>query len=187
MAQPETGRSRTLSDDEEITIPSQDHADVRNMEIRYEQSDNTQQEDWLLLTEPMLGARPRQTGGLRAPAIEDPVLRDAAEVSAVRHSNGTLRLSPGRRIFKEEEVFTPPRGGGHPVPEPHGVQSEAQAVPRTFPEDTVRDGGKGQRNFRSPVKMLVNTVSGCEGIWRYWTDSPTTVNSGQIYSWLQQL
>ena len=32
-------------------------------------------------------------------------------------------------------------------------------MPRIFPEDTVRDGGKGQRNFRSPVEMLVNTVS----------------------------
>ena len=42
---------------------------------------------------------------------------------------------------------------------PQGVQSEARAVPKIFPEDTVRDGGKGQRNFRSPVEMLVNTFS----------------------------
>ena len=112
MAQPETGGERTFSDDEEITIPSQDRADGRNMDFCYEQSENTQRENWLLLTEPKLRARPRQTGGERPPAMEDPVIRDAAEVSAVRHPNGTLRLSPGRQIFREEEVFTPPRGGG---------------------------------------------------------------------------
>ena len=91
--------------------------------------------------------------------MEDSVFRDAAGVSAVRHPNGTLRLWPERRIFMEEEVFTPPRGGGRQVPEPQGVQSEARAVPKTVPEDTVRNSGKGQRNFRSPVEMLVNTVS----------------------------
>ena len=89
----------TLSDDEEITIPSQDRADVRNIDIRDEQSENTQREDWRLPTEPMHGARPRQTGGERPPAIENPVFRDAAEISAVRHPSGTLRLSPGRRIL----------------------------------------------------------------------------------------
>ena len=45
----------------------------------------------------------------------------------------------------QEEVFTPPRGGRQ-VPESQGVQSEANS-------------GKGQRNFRSPIEMLVNTVS----------------------------
>ena len=95
MAQPETGGVRTTegegdkletpSDDEEITIPSQDSADIRNVDIRDEQSENTQLEDWLLPTEP-------------------------------RHPNGTLRLSPERRIFMEEEVFTPPRGGGRSGP-----------------------------------------------------------------------
>ena len=56
MAQPETGgvkmsvgesaKLETLSDDEKITIPSQDRdrkiADVRNIDIRDEQSENTQ-------------------------------------------------------------------------------------------------------------------------------------------------
>ena len=69
----ESDKLKMLSDDEEITIPSQDRADVRNMDIRYEQSENTQREDWLLPTEPMHGAQPRQTGGERPPAIEDPV------------------------------------------------------------------------------------------------------------------
>ena len=52
MAQPETGGVRTTedesekletsSDDEEITIPSQDNAEVRNVDIRDEHSENTQ-------------------------------------------------------------------------------------------------------------------------------------------------
>ena len=49
--------------------------------------------------------------------------------------------------------------GGRPAPEPQGVQREVRAVPKIFPEDTVRDGGQGQKNVGSPIDMLVNTVS----------------------------
>ena len=91
--------------------------------------------------------------------MEDSVFRDAADVFAVRHPNGTLRLSPGRRIFMEEDVFTPPRGGGCLAPEPQGVQKEARAVPKIFPEDIKRDGGQDQKNVGSPIDTLVNTVS----------------------------
>ena len=108
MAQPETGGVRTTedesekletsSDDDEITIPSQDNAEVRNVDIRDEHSENTQREDWLLLTEPWHGARP--------PATKDSSLKNAADIF------GTLRLSPGRRVDMKEEVFTPPGGGG---------------------------------------------------------------------------
>ena len=72
MAQPETGGVRTTedegdtletpSDDEAITIPSQERDDLQNVDIRGEQSENRQREDWLLPTEPRNGARPRQTG-----------------------------------------------------------------------------------------------------------------------------
>ena len=146
----------TLSDDGEITIPSQDRdrkiADIRNIDIRDEQSENTQREDWLLPTEPMHGARPRQTSGECPLAMENPGFRDASEISAVRS------LSPGWRIVMEEEIFTPPRGVG-PAPEPQGVQLEVRAVPQIVPEDRSRDDGQGQRNFRSAVEMMVNTVS----------------------------
>ena len=124
MAQPETGEVRTTehegdklekpSDDEEITFPSQDSADVQDVDIRDEHSENTR-EDLLLLNEPWHGAQPRQTGGEHPPTMEDPVLRDAADFSAVRHLNGTLRLSPGRRILMEQDVFTPPRGAVWPL------------------------------------------------------------------------
>ena len=106
----------------------------------------------------MHGARPRQTSGERPPAMENPVFRDAAEISGVQHPSGTLRLSPGRRIVMEEEISTPPRGG-RPAPEPQGVQREVRAAPQIVPEDRSQDDGLGQRNFRSPVEMLVNTVS----------------------------
>ena len=62
----------------------------------------------------------------------------------------------------KEEVFTPPGGGGggRQVPHPRGVQSEAQAMSKTVPEDTVRlNSGKGQRKFKSPIEMLANTVA----------------------------
>ena len=118
--------TETPTDDEEITKPSQDRnkeiSDIPNFDISDEQTlENTQREDWLRPTEPMHGARPRQTGRKRPPVIDNPALRDAAEhtadryaaeKSAVRHSSRTFRLSPGRRILMEEEVFTPPRGGG---------------------------------------------------------------------------
>ena len=167
MAQPAIGGVRTTedegnmletpSDDDEITIPSQEREDLRKVDIREEQLENTQ-EDWLLPTEPRHGARPRQTG---VEATEDSMFGEATQLpSAMRHRNGNLRLSPGRRIDMEEDVFTPPRGGGGRLaPEPHGVQKEARAVPKIFLEDITRDGGQDQKNVRSPIETLVNTVS----------------------------
>ena len=60
----------TPTDDEEVTIPSQDRnrevPDFPDIDIRDEQTlSNTQREDWLLPTEPLHGARPRQTHGNR--------------------------------------------------------------------------------------------------------------------------
>ena len=69
MAHPETGGVRTTedesekletsSDDEEITIPSQDKAEVRNLDIRDEHSENTQREDYYLRSPGMGLARDR--------------------------------------------------------------------------------------------------------------------------------
>ena len=103
----------TPTDDEEVTIPSQDKyqkvPDIPNSE---QTLSNTQREDWLLPTEPMHGARPRQTGRERPPVIDNPALRDAAGNTTVRNPSRTFLLSPGQRISREEEVFTLPRGGG---------------------------------------------------------------------------
>ena len=90
--------------------------------------------DYYLRRKPWHGARPRQTGAEQPPATKDSTLKNAADIF------GTLRLSPGIRVDMKEEVFTPPGGGGGggQVPDPRGVQSEAQAMSKTVPEDTVR-------------------------------------------------
>ena len=107
----------TPTDDEEITIPSQDRnrnrTEIENNDIRDEQTlSNTQQEDWLLPNEPMHGARPRHTGREGPPVIDNRPPMDATGGAAVRKPGRTLLLSPGRRILMEDEVITPPREGG---------------------------------------------------------------------------
>ena len=86
MIQQETGDQlesghRTLDyetpmDDEEVTLPPHDRAtevpvfpdtDIRDRQTLLD----TQREDWLLQTEPLHGARPRQPGRDRPPVIED--------------------------------------------------------------------------------------------------------------------
>ena len=157
----------TPTDDEEITIPSQDNnrkvPDIPDSDIRDEQTlSNTQREDWLLLTEPLHEVRPRQTGRERPPVIDNQPLRDAARNTAVQNPSRTFLLSPGRRILMEEEVFTPPRGG-RPAPEPQGATREARAVPGPFqdglPEDSGRNGDQCQKDIDSPVNILVDTVA----------------------------
>ena len=107
-----SGEIETPTDDEEITIPSQDRnreiSDRPDFDIRDEQTlENTQREYWLLPTEPMHGARPRHTGRECPPVIDNPALRDAAENTVVREAaentavwnpSRTFRLSPGRWI-----------------------------------------------------------------------------------------
>ena len=105
----------TPTDDEEVTIPSQDRnkevPDFPDIDIRDEQTlSNTQREDWLLPLEPLQGARPRQTGRERLPVIDNRPPKDATGGAASRKPGRTPLLSPGRHILMEEEVITPPRG-----------------------------------------------------------------------------
>ena len=154
-----TAEFETPTDDEEVTIPSQDRSretsNFPDTDIREEETlSNTQREDWLLPTESLHGTRPRQTGRERPPI-------DATGNTDVRKPSRIFLLSPGRRILME--VFTPPRGGGRPAPEPQGAPREVRAIPRQFtsgfPEDSLRDGGQRQSDIGSPVNMLVDTVS----------------------------
>ena len=123
----------TPTDDEEAMIPSQDKygkvPDIPNSDIHDEQTLSNTQREWLLPTEPMHGARPRQTGREHPPVIDNP------GNTAVRNPSRTFLLSPGRRTSMEE-VFTPPRGGGG--------YSHCRAIPKHlpdgFPEDNVREG-----------------------------------------------
>ena len=126
MTDGESDKLESLLDDEEITISSQDRdrkiADGRNIDIRDEQSENTQREDWLL---PTHGARLRQTGGERPPAMENPVFRDAAEISASEWDPPSVARTAdfyGRGSFHTSEGGG---GAGRPAPEPQGVQREA--------------------------------------------------------------
>ena len=72
----ETVGSGTLTDDEEVTIPSLDRnreiLDFPDNDIRDKQTlSNTQREDWLLRKEPVYGARPRQTGREDPPVMDN--------------------------------------------------------------------------------------------------------------------
>ena len=107
----------TPTDDEEITIPSPDKyrkvPDIPDFDIRDEQTlSNTQRKDWLLPTEPMYGARPRHSDRERPTVIDNPALKNAAGNTAVRNPSRTFLLLPRRWILMEDEVFTPPGGGG---------------------------------------------------------------------------
>ena len=79
--------------------------DFPDTDIRDKQTlSNTQREDWLLPTESLHGARPRQTGRERPPVIEN---RPPLEATG-----GVDGRKPGRQILMEDKVITPPRGGG---------------------------------------------------------------------------
>ena len=93
----------TLSDDEEVSIPSLDRnreiLDFPDDDIRDERTlSNTQREDWLLRREPVYGVRPRQTSREDPPAMNNRPPMDATGGAAVRKPDRTLLLSPGRRI-----------------------------------------------------------------------------------------
>ena len=167
MLQQETGEVKesedgsvefeTPTDDEEITIPSQDKnrevPDIPDSEIRDEQTlSNTQREDWLLPTDPLHGARPRQTGRERPPVIDNRPLRDAAGNTAVRNPSRRTADFDGRGGIHTAE------GGGRPAPESQGATREVRAVPKPFqdgfPEDSLECGGQCQKNIGSPVDML---------------------------------
>ena len=107
----------TPTDDEEVTIPPHDRIkevpDFPDTDICDKQTlSNTQREDWLLPMEPLHGAHPRQTGRERPPVIETrPPLEATGGVDGRKPGQAPL-LSPGRQILMQEEVITPPRGGG---------------------------------------------------------------------------
>ena len=110
----------TPTDDEEVTLPPHDRAtevpDFPDTDIRDRQTLlDTQREDWLLQTEPLHGARPRQIDRERPPVMEDrPPMEATGGVDGRKLDHNGIQaplLSPGRQILMEEEVITPPRGG----------------------------------------------------------------------------
>ena len=108
-----------------------------------------------------MGLARNRPGRERPPVIDNPTLKDATGDSAVRNPCRTFLLSPGQRISRGEEVFTPPRGGGgRPVPEPQGVPREVRDVPKPFP-----DGFRGRQvtRWRSELWVAGGYVSGHGG------------------------
>ena len=109
----------TPTDDEEVTLPPHNRdtevPDIPDTDIRDRQAmSDIQREDWLLQTEPLHGAHPRQTCKERPPVIEDRLpLEATGGVGGRRLDHDGIQaplLSPGRQILMEEEVTTPPRG-----------------------------------------------------------------------------
>ena len=89
----------TRTDDEEVMIPSQDRnrevPDFSDIDIPDEQTlSNTQREDWLLPTEHLHGARPRQTGRERPPVIDNRPPIDATGGAAIRNRVGLYCCRP---------------------------------------------------------------------------------------------
>ena len=155
----------TPTDDEEVTLPPHDRAkeapDFPDTDIRDRQTLlDTQREYWLLPTEPLDGARPRQTDRERPPVIEDQPPLEATGGAEGRKPDQAPLLSLGRQILTEEEVMTPPRGGGgRPLSlRVHHVGYEQYI--KFFSEDRSRDSGLDRHNdIGSPVDILVDTVA----------------------------
>ena len=99
-------------DDEEVTLHRHkrdtDVTDIPGSDVRDEL--NTQREDWLLQTESLHGARPRRITRERPPLIGDKT--GVMDLEAAGGGFQAPLLSPERQILMEEEVITPPRGGG---------------------------------------------------------------------------
>ena len=112
----------TPTDDDEITIPSEDRnrkiLDFPDNDIRDEQTlSNTQREDWLLPIEPMHGARPRQTGREDPPAIDNRPPIDATGGPA----NGSDSPVVARSVDFDGRGGDHTVEGGRPAPEPQGA------------------------------------------------------------------
>ena len=115
---------RNFTDEEEVTllphsrdtdVPDNPGSDIRDGP----DTSDTQRDDWLLKTEPLQGARPRWNEGERPPVIDDRLgvldLEAAGGVGGRKveqHGIPAPLLPLERQILLEEEVTTPPWGGG---------------------------------------------------------------------------
>ena len=140
---------RDSTDDEEVRLlphrKGADEPDPPGSEIRDgPNTSDTQQDEWLLKTVPLQGARLKWNKGERPPVMAD----------------WTTPLLPlERQILQEAEVTTPPRGGG----ELTGLGSSgslASVTPRmgtsSFMDVRTRDVGSDRRNDTwSPGNVLV--------------------------------
>ena len=115
---------RNFTDDEEVTLlphrRDMDDPDPPGSDIRDgPNTSDTQRDDWLLKTEPLQGARPKWNVGERPPVVDDQTeVLDLEATGGVggrnveQHGNPAPLLPLERQILLEEEMTTPPRGGG---------------------------------------------------------------------------
>ena len=116
----------TPTDDDEVMLPPHDRVteiqDFPDTDICDRQTSfDTQRKDWLLQTEPLDGARPRQ------PGREHPPLEARGDVDGRKPDQAPM-LSTGRQILMAEEVITPPRGG-RPTVENQGLPPRGPSSP----------------------------------------------------------
>ena len=174
----------TPTDDEEVMLPPHDRAtevpDFPDMDIRDRQTLlDTQRKDWLLQTEPLHGARPRQTSRQRPLVMEDrPPMEATGGVDGLKLDHNRIQaplLSPGRQILMEEEVITPPRGGSSDYRKPgfttegggavrplslRGHHAGCEQCLNIFTEGRSRDIGLDRQKYIGlPVDILVDTVA----------------------------
>ena len=108
---------RTSTDDEEVTLPPHNRdtevPDIPDTDIHDRQAmTDTQREDWLLQTELLHGARPRQTGSESHPVIEDrPPLEATGGVGGRRMDHNGIQATPPRGRPAAETQGLSPRGG----------------------------------------------------------------------------
>ena len=101
--------------------------------------------DQICQTEPLHGARPRQTERERPPVINDRSgvfdLEAAGDMGGRKMYPGTSAAARMTDLTERGGDDTTEGGGGRPAPEPQGSPSGARAVPRIFSEVRPRDGG----------------------------------------------
>ena len=147
---------RESSEDEEVKLlshrkgadePDSPGADIRDVP---EEASDTQQDEWLLKTEPLQGARPKWNKGGRPPVVPDQTgVLDIEATGGVVSRNVEQRGAPtpllplDQQIMQEAELITPPRReahghGGRRAPEPQLPPIGTQVVPRF-----LRTSGQG--------------------------------------------
>ena len=143
---------------------------------------DTQRDEWLLKTEPLQGARPKWNVGERPPVVDDWMgVLDLEATGGVggrnveQHGNPAPLLPLERQTLQEEEVTTPPRGGGahgpggRPAPEPQ-VPPGCNRTWRTFERRTGCSSGSAYPSTGGVHNDESTTV--------WWDDQLGTVPTG---------
>ena len=165
------------SDDEEVKLlphrKGTDKPDLPGADIRdVPEASDTQREEWLLTTEPLLGARPKWNKVGRPPVVPEQIGALDAEATGgtagrnIEHRGAPTPLLPlDRQNMQEGEVVTPRRKvanghGGLRAPESQFIQKVIRVAPQICTDAQTRDVGSDRRNVAwSPENILIDTVA----------------------------